>query len=159
MCTRIYTPNRIGTSAEGPNGSGGGVHVNGGTLIMRGDSRVENNRSQSAGGGVGGSRFSQIRHGVYMFDNASVSNNVAGTQGGGVSLITSPTEGGGAGGTGELVMMGGRISGNAQVVVTTAAVLGLFPINRVMFCGLRAARSQITTQALAAALVPVPCMA
>ena len=57
-------------------GNGGGVFLNGGTVNLHDESRIDNNTAALGGGGV--SATTGLRCGVYMHDNSSISNNTAG---------------------------------------------------------------------------------
>lgn len=79
--------------------NGGGVGLEGGTLHMHDNSRIEYNQAIQSAGGV--SAQSLGSNGVYMWDNSSISYNTA-PFGGGITF----------GSIDALTMHGGRINGN-----------------------------------------------
>ena len=80
---------------------GGGVHVNGGTLVINGG-EISNNTASYYGGGV------YVDRGTLVINGGKISNNTATDYGGGIYTLYSTT----------FTMYGGTISGNATTATS-----------------------------------------
>jgi hypothetical protein len=81
-------------------GSGGGVHINGGTFIMNSGSVISRNNTNSNGGGV-----YIYYNGAFTMNGGSVENNTVTGGGGGVYISD-------IGNNTKFTMSGGTVSGN-----------------------------------------------
>jgi hypothetical protein len=77
------------TITNGTGGWGGGVHLLGGRLALRGTSSVTANSATWSGGGIGSKYSVRYRSTIAMNDTSSVSGNAAGLAGGGISTCAT----------------------------------------------------------------------